>query len=864
MAKLGDGLSVVYEPIYPQAPVDMKFHYYGTNENGENILKIHEENFKLIQNIEELKEYITKCKDKIIAFDTETTGLSYQKDHIVGFSLSLDSYSGIYVPIRHQLRQVIKEKVDKLDENGNQVLTKAGRVATTTKVTYAYEECPDNLNPKEALDVLYEILKSAKLVLMHNSEFDLNMLKFEGYDILKFHSFDTLILPYLYDPEAVKLAGLKALEKRVLGRTVPEFKDVLGKDAENFAFVSPKDGYLYACYDTAGTLGVYEKMRPVVSALLKKFKNPLVFNGEEYKVMVKDNQMVKAFVDYYGHAKILIDKEKAKKYQTQLEEEQKSVIKEIYSFFDMGVFNLSANAKEFQRAMASKNVYTGVKSEKGAPSWSKKATDEMKRNLNKLKEALLNWKTIVFSDGKLSKKGNTMALALASSLELYGKEHFKMKSTLNFLEVKGLKGEKIDRKLFWLTVKKIYQEEMQKVHILSLIHKNNSLCKALNSYVDKLTQVDECYMKYRLKGTKSGRLSSGNGSKSDKRRNSYYIDLNAQNLTKPASAYYKAEKCDPSDEEGILGWKFTPLETDYAMQHLEDLYIVEGQDPGITIRGCLKAPKGRYVVSLDYDAEEYKLMAVLSRDALMLSNFYNGIDPHTASAYAIWGEENYNKAKRKKAKIFNFLNNYSGGAYTLSQALDIPQAEAQSMIDAYNAKFHEMVTWKEKEIREMYENEGVVFNAFGRPRQFGGWIKVINKNRDNYTTLIEKEEAEKASWRVQSAVERRVASHLIQGTAGDILRLVMLNLYKRYFRHRDPHIDFMSTVHDEINYTIDKDVTVEYVKELEKIMTFDALDKTLPITTSTDIGFTYGNMFPFTWENPETKDTLIPIRVHHA
>ena len=37
----------------------------------------------------------------------------------------------------------------------------------------------------------------------------------------------------------------------------------------------------------------------------------------------------------------------------------------------------------------------------------------------------------------------------------------------------------------------------------------------------------------------------------------------------------------------------------------------------------------------------------------MLSNFYNGVDPHTASAYAIWGEENYNKAKRKKAKIFN-------------------------------------------------------------------------------------------------------------------------------------------------------------------------------------------------------------------
>ena len=277
-----------------------------------------------------------------------------------------------------------------------------------------------------------------------------------------------------------------------------------------------------------------------------------------------------------------------------------------------------------------------------------------------------------------------------------------------------------------------------------------------------------------------------------------------------------------------------------------------------------KTVGARYVVSLDYDAEEYRLMAVLSRDSLMLSNFYKGIDPHTASAYAIWGEENYNKAKRKKAKIFNFLNNYSGGAYTLSQQLDIPQAEAQDMINAYNAKFHEMVAWKEAEIRKMYENGGVVFSAFGRPRQFGGWINAIQRNNDSYTNLLEKQEVEKASFRVKSAIERRVASHLIQGTAGDILRYVMLKLYKEYFKNRDPHIDFLSTVHDEVNYTIDKEFTVDYVRNLEKLMTFDALDKTLPIATSTDIGYTYGNMFPFVWEDEATKQVLIPKRVHHA
>lgn len=862
MAKLGEGLEFKYESIIPQAPMDMKFHYWDELEDGTKVLKIHSENFKLITDIEELKTYIEKCKDKRIAFDTETTGLTYGEDKIVGFSISLDRWSGFYVPIRHKVAHTISEMVDRLDENGNQVILKSGRVSRTKKVTKTYTDYEHNINPKEALDVLYQILTGAKRVLMHNSEFDLNMLKFEGYDVTKIRAFDNLILPYLFDPEATGMAGLKKLEQRVLGRTVPEFKEILGKDFENFAEVNPEQDncVIYTVCDTAGLIGVYEEMFPMVQNLLKQFKNPLVIDGEPYNVLVKDNQMVKMFVDYYGHCKILIDREKAIKYKENLEEEQRNVTKEVYSYFDRGVFNL-ARSKEFEEAMRAKNIFTGVLTEKGAPSWNKKAIEEMKRNMGKLKECLLHYKEINYVNSKLSKIG--MGYTLATMLEMYGNEHFNIVVTKNDVTVRDKNTLPLDRTTFWLTVKELYKEEMKKIHILDLIQRNNSLNKALNSYVDKLTQVDECVMHYRLKGTKSGRLSSGNGSKGSKSKNHYYIDLNAQNLTKPKSGYYRAEKCSEDDPESILGWKFTSVPDDYALSHLEEEYIVEGQDPNITIRGCLKAPEGRYVVSLDYDAQEYKLMAILSRDHQMLQNFYDGIDPHTASAYAIWGEENYNKAKRKKAKIFNFLNNYSGGAHTLSQQLDIPVEEAQEMIDKYNETFFEMYNWKLKEIDKMYQNGGVVFNAFGRPRQFRGWIDVIDKNRENYTNLFEKQNAERASERVKGAVERRVSSHIIQGSAGDILRLVLYKLYKKYFKNRDPHIDFMSTVHDEINYTIDKEVTTQYVKELEEIMTFDILDKTLPITTSTDIGFTYGNMYPFVWED-EAKTILIPKRVHHA
>ena len=53
---------------------------------------------------------------------------------------------------------------------------------------------------------------------MHNSEFDLNMLKFEGYDVTKIRAFDNLILPYLFDPEATGMAGLKKIRTESIGK----------------------------------------------------------------------------------------------------------------------------------------------------------------------------------------------------------------------------------------------------------------------------------------------------------------------------------------------------------------------------------------------------------------------------------------------------------------------------------------------------------------------------------------------------------------------------------------------------------------------------------------------------------------------
>ena len=180
-----------YESVIPVGAPDTKFQTFNA-ETG--TWDIHAD-FKLIESIEELKEYAKTCKGIKVAVDTETTGLTYKEDFIVGFSVSKSAYDGIYVPIRHQIRTVTKQKEVRLDENGNPILTKSVKPSQHTVEYYDDKDYPNNVDPKQALDVLfYDIMCKSKITLMHNSGFDLNMIKQEGYDVVKAPTFDTMVL----------------------------------------------------------------------------------------------------------------------------------------------------------------------------------------------------------------------------------------------------------------------------------------------------------------------------------------------------------------------------------------------------------------------------------------------------------------------------------------------------------------------------------------------------------------------------------------------------------------------------------------------------------------------------------------------
>lgn len=1263
-----------YVPMIQQRPLDMKFHYYKEDGTLDII-----DNYTLIKSIDELKEFAEKCVGKIIAVDTETTGLTYYEDKIVGFSISLDAYSGVYVPIRHQIRREEKIKEAKRDENGNILYTKAGKPRQQTVSKYEYFDQPQNLPDREALDILWDIMLNAKVSLLHNSEFDLNMLKAEGYDITKIKTFDTLILPYIYDAEGRKVAGLKEVSK-LLGRRAPTFKETVG-DEGNFQYTIPSESYKYAschdketevltengwvlwseyngidklatvnietdvfeyqapvnvtkyryngdmyqyksktidfcltpnhkllvypsqdpsktairkevqnlnqyekiymqpkgklggekfelqttrggrltsnqlakltalvladgwtnnktskrrgnrvsvslsiekhfeeitsfldtlplnatytkstssekvrnwnCWDkalwellhdcckgkargkyvpdfiknmpvediqdfihfynitdgytienthylytvspkmrddlmelllmigqtsvchirepqrdnffngrlvkaencvtqyhihytsnrksigvkqytnnmskipyndyvycaevpnhtlitrrngkilisgncdVANTYYIYLQLYPRVKKLLAKYDKTISLeNNKPYDIIARDNELIRAFVDYYGHVDIEVDTPVAEAYKKKIEEDLQEYSQKVYSYFNKGIFSLSTGSKEFKSIMEEFHVVTGAYTDKGAIAFSKKGIEEFARNMRDLKFIIENFDRISYDiGGHIDKRADIVNYRLASIIEIYSQPYFVVRpdKSINSVHVTSKTGSYIEKEAFKELLQTMLEKETEKLEILKAIQKIASLNKALNSYIDKLTQVNHCKMKYKLQGTTSGRLASGNGSKNDKKKNHYYIDLNAQNLTKPNPAFYLAEECSEDDPDNILGYKFTLVTDEYYHEHKddEDKIIVEGAQPTANIRKCMKAgyqdiyyykeiddtngteedefyqikvkdtvltvtdstivkvndkeipvsqakhkkslgkhkyklvewkdnrevthfdkhkKVPRYCLSLDYSSQEYIVLADISRDSLMLDNFYKGIDPHMATAYAIWGEENYDKFKRRKAKVCNFCIGYGGTAPTLAQQLDIPLEEAKQIIEGYEKGFWECMQWKKNEINKMYRQGGVCFTVFGRPRQFASRLKMADGFDDP-----------KVSERLVKAVERRVPNHIIQGTCGDILRWVLIKLYRRYFKERDPHIDFLNTVHDEVNYGVDRRFAVKYARELQDLMKFDKLNPKLPIETSIDVGTSYGQVFPFKWADKE-RTRLVPKR----
>ncbi len=182
---------------------------------------------------------------------------------------------------------------------------------------------------------------------------------------------------------------------------------------------------------------------------------------------------------------------------------------------------------------------------------------------------------------------------------------------------------------------------------------------------------------------------------------------------------------------------------------------------GREVRRAFVAPAGYVLLAVDYSQIELRVMAHISQDETLISAFHQGLDIHQATAAAVHGislaEVTYEQ--RSFAKGVNFGLMYGMGAFRLARDSDLSLKEAEDFIKTYFERMPGVEQYI-KDTKEFVWQHGYTQTLYGRRRIYPA-IK------------------SKGSWRSTSAEERAAINMPIQGTAADILKQSMINLYDR-------------------------------------------------------------------------------------
>ncbi len=239
---------------------------------------------------------------------------------------------------------------------------------------------------------------------------------------------------------------------------------------------------------------------------------------------------------------------------------------------------------------------------------------------------------------------------------------------------------------------------------------------------------------------------------------------------------------------------------------------------GSEIRKMFVAAPGCMLVDADYSQIELRLLAHISGDETMKNAFLTGEDIHAVTASQVFGIplDEVTPQMRSHAKAVNFGIVYGISAFSLAQDIGVRPKEAQAYIDAYLEKYHGVREYMQRVIAEAKEN-GYVSTLFGRRRPMPE-LKSSNRN--------------------MRAFGERVARNMpIQGTAADIMKLAMVNAYRR-MRAEGLKSRLILQVHDELIAECPED-EAEHVKTLLEEEMSGAASLSVPLTANAKIARTW-------------------------
>ena len=221
------------------------------------------------------------------------------------------------------------------------------------------------------------------------------------------------------------------------------------------------------------------------------------------------------------------------------------------------------------------------------------------------------------------------------------------------------------------------------------------------------------------------------------------------------------------------------------------------------------------LLSADYSQIELRIVASISGDTNMCEAFRLKKDIHTATAAKVFGvnEDEVTKEMRYKSKSVNFGIIYGQGAFGLASNLNIPRKEAQDLINNYFKEYGAIKNYMDDTIEFAREN-GFVKTLLGRKR----WLSDINSN--NAT--------------VRNYAERNAINAPIQGSAADMIKMAMINIYNE-LKNNNFKTKMLLQVHDELVFDVYKP-ELEMVKPIIEKLMREALPLNVPVEVGIGVG----------------------------
>jgi DNA polymerase-1 len=197
---------------------------------------------------------------------------------------------------------------------------------------------------------------------------------------------------------------------------------------------------------------------------------------------------------------------------------------------------------------------------------------------------------------------------------------------------------------------------------------------------------------------------------------------------------------------------------------------------GREIRAAFVPQRGWKLIVADYSQIELRLLAHMSRDAVLLDAFRNGEDIHTRTAAEVFGVPPLmvTPEHRRNAKAVNFGIVYGQTPFGLSQSLGIDRKEAELYIRSYFERYSGVRRWLDATIQEV-RRSGVSVNLFGRRRP----IPDMNSRNPN----------------ARNFAERTAVNTPLQGAAADLIKLAMIRIDEKL---RGMQAKMLLHVHDEL------------------------------------------------------------------